>query len=239
MYENINMDNTYKLSKDYNNLEEIASNRYGIRYGDHKIRIWGIRKHINPNNNNTSLKICFDMADGDEKDGCFEEEYNSKHNKFTNVYWPFEGTRYLSLDPRYELYIKKLIKAVKKSNPDVEINDKADELFDFNQLIGLYVGGEFGLEEFKQDGEITTRLSLFKFKPITDLSDSMEPQVKLYDGTFQSYRDYIEEHQSTENEDVDCYTNLDKEEHYNIIYAGRKETQEDIDLGFEEDDYNF
>lgn len=239
MYENMNMDNTILLSKNYDHLEEMASNRYGIKYGDHKLKIWGIRKYRNPNNNNISLKVCYDMADGDENDGCYEKNYNSKLGRFAEVHWDPEATRYLSLDPRYELYIKKLIKAVKKSNPDVEIKDKADEPFDFSQLVGLYVGGELGLEEFKKDGEITTRLSLFKFKSIYDLSDSIEPQVKLYDGTFQSYSNYMEEHQSNENEDVDCYTNLEKEEHYNNVYAERKETQEDNDLGFEEEELPF
>ena len=162
---------------------------------------------------------------------------NQKTSNDASCKEAFEGTNYLSLDPRYEIFIKRFITAVKKSNPDVEIEDKAGERFNFTQLIGLYVGGEYGLEEFMKNGEITTRLSLLNFKPIDDLPYLKEPQVKLLDGTYQSYSDYSKEHQF--NEDEDSYTNLDAEEHFNVIYAGRKESQEDIDLGFGEDNYDF
>lgn len=226
-----------QLSKDYDNAEQINSNYFRLKLGGHKLKIWDICKHTNERTNRTSLKVCFDLADGDENDGCFEKDYNDKAKKFTEVFWAFEGTNYLSLDPRYEIFIKRFNTAVKKSNPDVEIEDKAGELFNFSQLIGLYVGGEYGLEEFMKDGEITTRLSLLNFKAIDDLPYLKEPRVKLLDGTYQSYSDYSKEHQF--NEDEDSYTNLDAEEHYNVIYAGRKEPQEDIDLGFGEDNYNF
>lgn len=220
-------DNIITLSNDYEHLEEIISNYFGLKLGGHKLQITDICKHINPINNNISIKVCFDMADGDENDGCFKKEYESKFKKYTNVYWPVEGTKYLSLNPRYELYMKNFIKAVKKSN-DVEINDIAGKDLDLSQFIGLYVGGEFGLEESTREGITTARFSLFNFKAIEDLPYIREARVKLDTGVYQSYDLYLKEHEFTEE---DSALNEDMSPTIKVVKP------EEIDL--EELDYNF
>lgn len=230
------------LSENYDSLEQISSNRFGIKLGGHKLKICNIDKYINRQTNRESLKICFDLADGDENDGCFERDYNNKERMFTKVFWPVEGTNYLSLNPRYEIYIKKFITTVKKSNPNTRIDDIAGKPFNFTQLIGLYVGGEFGLEEYKKDDNIIARLSLFNFKSINDLPYLKEPQVKLLDGSYISYKTYINNYL---DEEKDNYTDLYTEQDYNNNYIENNSVYnntpiyDNTDLGIEENKYDF
>ena len=232
MDENLNMDNTYTLSKEYDNLESIQSKFYKEKLtGGHKIKIIKVEKYTNPKSGNKSIKIYYDFADGLSTDGCMLREFRKKKEMFDEVYYPIEGTTFLSTKPEFEIYVKKLIKSAKSSNPNKTIIDIAGEPFDLNQLIDTYVGAEIGLEEFKKDDEITTRISLFKFMPVDKIDSVKETRVKLIDGKYISYNEYCQKYL---NED-DNYSNYEEDNEY-LDDDSNEETSNIPDVGFYEDE---
>lgn len=187
--------------------EKIPDSKKELKLGGHICKIINAYEYENPKNGNISIKIEFDIDENSEFDGYMADLNNSLNR------WPNEGCKYFSIKKENLPFLKNFIKILKKSNKDVEIHDLAGEYFDLNQLIGLKIGGEFGLNEYMDiNKDIKTSISLLTFKDIESLPYIGKPRVKKIDGSYTYYDNYYQQEEqqeyqqeeiSTENETFD------------------------------------
>ena len=84
-------------------------------------------------------------------------------------------------------FLKGFITALEKSNPNFKFNTKGT----WEQLKGLKIAGQFGLEEYeKQDGDIGTATKLVQFRSLDKLNEIKIPKVKLLNGDMVEYEEY-------------------------------------------------
>lgn len=171
----------------WNKTEAIESNDFeNLKLGGHKIVIKEASLHEGLVSGTTSLKVCVDIAKGDEQEGFFQKQYDN--NKNENKKWSNGATRYLSLKEEYYGYTKGFITALEKSNN----NFKFDTNKGWDQLHGLMCAGVFGLEEYENnEGQIRTATKLVQFRSLDKLNEIKIPKVKTIDGTFIDYDTYI------------------------------------------------
>ena len=84
-------------------------------------------------------------------------------------------------------FLKGFITALEKSNSNFKFNTKGT----WEQLKGLKIAGQFGLEEYeKQDGSVGTTTKLVQFRSLDKLSEITIPKVKKLDGSYVEYEKY-------------------------------------------------
>ena len=84
-------------------------------------------------------------------------------------------------------FLKGFITALEKSNSNFKFNTKGT----WEQLKGLKIAGQFGLEEYeKQDGGIGTATKLVQFRSLDKLNEIKIPKVKLLNGELMEYEEY-------------------------------------------------
>ena len=160
-----------------------------IRIGGHKGIIMGVEEYENQENGNISLKVSVDTAKDDDQPNYFAEQYRNDTREPKK--WSNSAIKYVSLkdDENCVRMLKAFITAVENSNPNFQYNWNKE----VDQLKGKSVGLVFGLEEYKnQQGEVKTIAKMVQFRSIDKVENVLEPKVKLLDGTFVSYDDFIE-----------------------------------------------
>lgn len=172
---------------DYENLE----------LGGHLLTIVAIGEHTSEISGNTSLKVCVDISKGDKQEGFFKKQYDNNTNK--DKKWSSSGTKYLSLKDEQLAYLKGFITAVENSNNGFKFNPNGE----WNQLKGLKIAGQFGLEEYlDSEGHTKTITKLIQFRSIDKLKDITIPRVKKLDGSLVEYDDYIKHRATATAEEV-------------------------------------
>lgn len=157
-----------------------------IELGGHETVIMKASLYTSPVTENTSLRICVDIAGNEKHKGYFKKQFDN--NTLKDKKWSNNATRYLSLKKENLAYTKGFITSVEKSNPGF----KFDTSKGWEQLNNLKIASVFGLEEFiKQDGSIGTTTKLVQFRSIDKLNDITIPKVKLINGDFVEYETYI------------------------------------------------
>lgn len=170
---NFNMDLYEKTeAKEFGDFEK-------LELGGHALVILDAREYTGQVSETLSLKISVDIAKGDKQEGFFKKQYEENTN--ADKKWPNAGTKYVSLKDDQIAYLKGFITAIEKSNPSFKFNTKGT----WDQLKGLKLAGQFGLEEYrKQDGTIGTRTKLNQFRSMEKLNEIKVPDIKLIDGTY-------------------------------------------------------
>ena len=163
--------------------------------------IMDAREHTSEYSGNTSLKISVDVAGNDKQKGFFKKQY--EENTAPDKKWSNSATKYLSLKDEQIAYLKGFITALESSNPSFKFNTKGT----WEQLKGLKIAGQFGLEEYqKQDGSTGTATKLIQFRSLDKLKDITIPKVRLLDGSLVEYELYKPTtgvaNETTENEIV-------------------------------------
>ena len=92
-------------------------------------------------------------------------------------------------EDRVKSNFKTLTTSVEKSNPGYKWT------WDEKTLIGKTFGGVFGLEEFEipNDGKVITFCRCRFIRSTEKISEVGIPKVKLLDGSYKDYEEYIEE----------------------------------------------
>ena len=177
------------MNFDLDLFEKTEAKEFGeftpLALGGHEIKILDAREHTSEFSGKTSLRICVDIAGKDEQAGYFKKQYDENNN--ADKKWSNGATKYLSLADEQIAYLKGFITAVEKSNPSFKFNVKGN----WDQLKGLKLAGQFGLEEYQDsEGEVRTATKLVQFRSLDKLNDIKIPKVKLLDGSFMDYEDW-------------------------------------------------
>ena len=156
-----------------------------LELGGHEIVILDAREYTSEISGNTSLKVSVDIAGKDKQAGFFKKQYEDNTN--ADKKWPTGAVKYLSLKDEQLAYLKGFITSLEKSNNNFKFNTKGN----WEQLKGLKLAGQFGLEEYKDnEGNIKAATKLVQFRSLDKLNEIKIPKVKLLDGSFMEYEDY-------------------------------------------------
>lgn len=177
------------MNFDLDLFEKTEAKEFGefqtLELGAHAIIIVGAEEYTSEISGNTSLKISIDIAKGDKQEGFFKKQYDENTN--ADKKWPTGAIKYLSLKNEQLAYLKGFITSLQNSNAGFKFNTKGN----WEQLKGLKLAGQFGLEEYeKQDGTIGTATKLTQFRSLDKLNEIKIPKVKLLDGSFVEYEKY-------------------------------------------------
>lgn len=186
--------------KNYNNVEvnEFTESEK-LKLGGHICKILGveIEQIISKKDNKqyTMLKLKFDIEAPDEQAGFYQRKFVDAAKKDAmNAKW--KGYHKITIPDDTSIDFiqttwKTFLTSVEKSNPGVVLD--GEKGFDENILVGKLFAGVFGLEEFKlDDGKVIT-FPRIRFVRSTENVDKISiPKVKLLDGTFVEYDDYME-----------------------------------------------
>ena len=156
-----------------------------LELGGHELVILDAREYKSEISGNVSLKVSVDIGGKDKQKGFFQKQYDS--NKLSERKWPAGGVKYMSLKDEQLGFLKGFITALEKSNSNFKFNIKGT----WEQLKGLKIAGQFGLEEYeKQDGDIGTATKLVQFRSLDKLNEIKIPKVKLLNGELMEYEEY-------------------------------------------------
>ena len=156
-----------------------------LELGGHELVILDAREYKSEISGNVSLKVSVDIGGKDKQKGFFQKQYDN--NTLSERKWPTGGVKYMSLKDEQLGFLKGFITALEKSNPNFKFNTKGT----WEQLKGLKIAGQFGLEEYeKQDGDIGTATKLVQFRSLDKLNEIKIPKVKLLNGDMVEYEEY-------------------------------------------------
>ena len=164
-----------------------------LELGGHELVILDAREYKSEISGNVSLKVSVDIGGKDKQKGFFKKQYDN--NTLSERKWSNGAIKYLSLKDEQLGYLKGFITALEKSNPNFKFNTKGT----WEQLKGLKIAGQFGLEEYeKQDGSIGTVTKLVQFRSLDKLNEIKIPKVKLLNGDMVEYEKYQNRNSSNE-----------------------------------------
>lgn len=156
-----------------------------LELGGHELVILDAREYKSTISGNVSLKVSVDIGGKDKQKGFFQKQYDN--NNLSERKWPAGGVKYMSLKDEQLGFLKGFITALEKSNSNFKFNTKGT----WEQLKGLKIAGQFGLEEYKkQDGGIGTATKLVQFRSLDKLNEIKIPKVKLLNGELVEYEEY-------------------------------------------------
>ena len=171
-----------------------------IELGGHKGIIMKAEEYTSPQSGKTSLKVSADTASDDKQPEYFREQY--KNDNRIDKRWNNSAIKYIPLgeEENQVKMLKAFITAYENSN-----NCKFDWGKDWNQLDGKNIGLVFGMEEYQnQEGELKTVNKLREFRSIDKVDNIKIPKVKLLDGSYVSYDDYMERKEDKFADFKDC-----------------------------------
>lgn len=180
------------------NYDEIQVNQEfeRLELGGHKGIIKSVEEYTSTISGNTSLKVEVDTATDDKQPNYFQKQYDENTNM--DKKWSTGGTKYVSLkqDENCIKMLKAFITSVENSNNGFtyDWNKEVD------QLKGKKVGLVFGLEEYQNDkGETKTATKLTQFRSIDKVDNAKIPNVRLLDGSYIEYENYVSEKKDNSN----------------------------------------
>lgn len=146
--------------------------------GPHVCRIIGARCTTS-RSGNEMIEIAFDIAEGGEFDGRFQNRFNESRVMRADAKWPNDGmfrTGILTADGKTSGYFKGLITAIEESNAGYSFKATgANE----ETLKGKMIGFNFGEEEFRgNDGKIRTSVKAFYAISVKTAREGIEPPRK-------------------------------------------------------------
>lgn len=159
-----------------------------IELGGHKGIIMKAEEYTSPQSGKTSLRVSVDTAKDDKQPAYFTEQY--KNDTRIDRKWSNSAIKYVPLgeEENQVRQLKAFITAYENSN-----GCQFDWGKDWNQLDGKNIGLVFGMEEYKnQSGELKTINKLREFRSIDKIDSIKIPKVKLLDGSYVTYDDYME-----------------------------------------------
>lgn len=178
--------------------EEIEVNEFDftpLELGGHKGIIKKVEQYTGQTGN-VSLKVTVDTAPNDKQPSYFQKQYDNDTR--TDKKWSNGAIKYVSLkqDENCVKMLKAFITAVENSNNGFKFDWNKEE----DQLVGKKVGLIFGLEEYSgQDGTTKRATKLTQFRSIDKVDNANIPKVKLLNGKFVDYDDYMEYEEEQED----------------------------------------
>ena len=183
--------------KAFSDYDKVQVNNYAerLKLGGHICKILEVKTETftskKDNKNYDMLIIKFDIETPDEQAGYFATKFASDAAKDAlNAKWKGYHRITIPTDSS-EDFIKSRFKgfttSIEESNPGYKWN------WEENTLIGKVFGGVFALEEFVSlTGETISSSKIRYVKSTNKINEVEIPKVKLVDGTYMDYEEYIE-----------------------------------------------
>ena len=173
-----------KLYDEINVNEEFEK----ISLGGHKGIIIKAEEYTSDFSGKKSLKVYVDTASDDKQPEYFKKQY--ENDTRIDRKYPNGAIKYVPLgeEENQVKMLKSFITAYENSN-----GCQFDWGKDWEQLKGKKIGIIFGQEEFiSQDGTTKLATKLREFRSIGKIDNIKIPKVKLLDGSYVDYEEYIE-----------------------------------------------
>lgn len=187
-----------EIIKDFDKVEAKGMDDFkGLPIGAYECVIKDARLNHNEETGKNTLKISIDIASGEYKD-YFLKAYETDTR--IDRKWNSNAIRYLAYEGDNVSYFKGFITIVENSNVGYKWN------WEESTLKGKKVCGVFQYEEYeKQDGTRGIKVRLSKFRSLDKLKDiEVSDSIKLLDGSYVSYDDYMERKEDKFADFKDC-----------------------------------
>ena len=188
-----------KKPSNYDNVEVMEFDYNPIELGGHKGIIMKAEEYTSPQSGKTSLKVSVDTSKDDKQQEYFAEQY--KNDNRIDKRWSNSAIKYISLgeEENQVKMLKAFITAYENSN-----GCQFDWGKDWEQLKGKKIGLVFGMEEYEnQAGELKTVNKLREFRSIDKVDNIKIPKVKLLDGSYVDYEEYMESKEDNKTNEVE------------------------------------
>ena len=175
-----------EIIKDFDKVEAKGMDDFrGLPIGAYECVIMDARVNHNEQSGKDTFKVSVDIASGEFKD-YFRKMY--ENDTRIDRKWNNNAIRYLAYKGDNVAFFKGFIKTIENSNVGYVWD------WDETKLKGKKVCGVFQYEEYeKQDGTKGIKVRLSKFRSLDKLKDiEVSDSVKLLDGTYVDYEEYIE-----------------------------------------------
>ena len=187
-----------KKIENWNEIEAKGMDDFkALPIGAYECKIINALENHNEQSGKTTLKVMVDIASGEYKD-YFKKRYDS--NTAIDRKWDNNATKFLAFEGENTSFFKGFITIVENSNVGYKWNWEESTLRD-KKIVGL-----FQYEQYKkQDGTKALKVRLTKFRSLDKLGEiEVSDSVKMLDGTYKSYDDYMEfvENKTTSAEEV-------------------------------------
>ena len=170
-----------------------------ISLGGHKGIIMKAEEYTSPQSGKTSLKVSVDTAKDDKQPEYFKKQY--ENDTRIDKRWSNSAIKYVSLgDEETQVrQLKAFITAYENSN-----NCQFDWGKDWEQLKGKKIGLVFGPDEYiNQNGDLKLNNKLREFRSIDKIDNVKIPKVKMLDGSYVEYEDYMESKEGNKTNEVE------------------------------------
>lgn len=170
-----------------------------IELGGHKGIIMKAEEYTSPQSGKTSLKVYVDTAKDDKQPEYFKKQY--ENDTRIDKKWSNSAIKYVPLgeEENQIKMLKSFITAYENSN-----GCQFDWGKDWEQLKGKKIGIVFGQEEYtSQDGTTKLATKLREFRSIDKVDNVKIPKVKLLDGSYVDYEEYVKNNANTSQEKND------------------------------------
>ena len=158
-----------------------------IELGGHKGIIMKAEEYTSDFSGKKSLKVYVDTASDDKQPEYFKKQY--ENDTRIDRKYPNGAIKYVPLgeEENQVKMLKAFITAYENSN-----NCQFDWNKDWEQLKSKKIGLVFGPEEYiNQNGDLKLNNKLRDFRSIDKVDNIKIPKVKLIDGTYVDYEEYI------------------------------------------------
>lgn len=187
-----------KKIENWNEIEAKGMEDFkALPIGAYECKIINAVENHNEQSGKTTLKVMVDIASGEYKD-YFKKRYDS--NTAIDRKWDNNATKYLAFEGENTSYFKGFITCVENSNVGYKWDWEESTLRD-KKIVGV-----FQYEQYeKQDGTKALKVRLTKFRSLDKLGEiEVSDSVKMLNGTYRSYDDYMEffESKTTSAEEV-------------------------------------
>lgn len=183
-----------KKIENWNEIEAKGMEDFkALPIGAYECKIINAVENHNEQSGKTTLKVMVDIASGEYKD-YFKKRYDS--NTAIDRKWDNNATKFLAFEGENTSFFKGFITIVENSNIGYKWNWEESTLRD-KKLVGV-----FQYEQYeKQDGTKALKVRLTKFRSLDKLGKiEVSDSVKMLDGTYKSYDDYMEFVENKANE---------------------------------------
>ena len=183
-----------KKIENWDNIEAKGMDDFkALPIGAYECKIINAVENHNEQSGKTTLKVMVDIASGEYKD-YFKKRYDS--NTAIDRKWDNNATKFLAFEGENTSFFKGFITIVENSNVGYKWNWEESTLRD-KKIVGV-----FQYEQYeKQDGTKALKVRLNKFRSLDKLGKiEVSDSVKMLDGTYKSYDDYMEFVENKANE---------------------------------------
>ena len=172
-----------------------------LELGGHKGIIIKVEEYTSDFSGKKSLKVYVDTASDDKQPEYFKKQY--ENDTRIDRKYPNGAIKYIPLgeEENQVKMLKSFLTCVENSNT----NYTYDWNKEVDQLKGKKIGLVFGQEEYtSQDGTTKLATKLNQFRSIDKVDNVQIPKVKLLDGSYVTYDDYMERKEDKFADFKDC-----------------------------------